>query len=132
MIDINYNFFILEPDHLVSITTLADAFSCIRKAVLQDRVRATGAPTKPLVYGTILHEIFQEALVKMDFTLQFLKGVIETTIKEHLEDLFAIQIPPQTAQLELSEKMTAIREWADRFISPVPKVGLLCLLLELR
>ncbi|KKA30036.1 hypothetical protein TD95_001534 [Thielaviopsis punctulata] len=123
VVDINCNFFILQPDHLVSITTLADAFSCIRKAVLQDRVRATSAPNKALVYGTIQHEVFQEALVKMDFTPKFLRSVIEAVIKDHLDDLFTIQVPPHIAQMELDEKMAAISEWADKFISPVPKAS---------
>ncbi|KAL5598601.1 hypothetical protein BROUX41_003473 [Berkeleyomyces rouxiae] len=123
VVDMEQNYFILEPDHLVSITTLADSFTCMRKAVLQDRVRATGALGKPLVYGTILHEIFQTALMKMDFSPEFLKGVIEETVGTHIEELFAIKIEPHTAMEEIRGKMASMRSWADNFISPVPKAS---------
>ncbi|PHH51586.1 DNA replication ATP-dependent helicase/nuclease dna2 [Ceratocystis fimbriata CBS 114723] len=123
IVDMDQNYFILEPDHLVSITTLADAFNCVRKAVLQDRVRATGAPSKPLVYGTILHEIFQAALFKMDFSPAFLGKVIAETLEEHMEDLFSIKLDPRAACEEIQGKMAAMRTWAERFISPVPKAS---------
>src|SRR6266536_3701037 len=63
IIDDDQHMIILHPDHLISSTVIADSFGCTRRAVLQDRVKATSDSSTPLVYGTILHEIFQAAML---------------------------------------------------------------------
>ncbi|PTB76253.1 Dna2-domain-containing protein, partial [Trichoderma longibrachiatum ATCC 18648] len=67
IVDDAQNLLILHPDQLISATVVADSFGCMRRAVLQDRVKATSEASPPLVYGTMLHEIFQEALLANNF-----------------------------------------------------------------
>ncbi|KAK7703639.1 DNA replication endonuclease-helicase Dna2 [Diaporthe eres] len=121
IIDNNQNILILHPDQLISATVVADSFSCMRRAVLQDRVKATSEASAPLVYGTILHEIFQEALVANRWDQAFLNGVIEKTMKKHIEDLYTIKVNFTDAREHLSSKMPELRGWAERFVSSFPK-----------
>ena len=99
IIDNNHNTLILHPDQLVSSTVVADSFTCARRAVLQDRVKATSESTPPLVYGTILHEIFQEALMANNWGMGFLESVINKTLQTHIEDLYVIKVIPDTDDL---------------------------------
>ena len=46
IVDDANNMIILHPDHLISATVVADSFTCTRRAVLQDRVKATGGRGK--------------------------------------------------------------------------------------
>ena len=46
-IDDAENLIIVHPDHLISATVVADSFECIRRAVLQDRVKATSRSSEP-------------------------------------------------------------------------------------
>src|ERR1700761_1354379 len=62
IIDNSENLIILHPDYLVPATTLGASIHCMRKAVLGDRVKATSQASPPVLYGKILHELFQEAL----------------------------------------------------------------------
>lgn len=121
VIDNNQNILILHPDQLISATVVADSFSCMRRAVLQDRVKATSEASAPLVYGTILHEIFQEALVANRWDQAFLNGVIEKTMKKHIEDLYTIKVNFTDAREHLSSKMPELRGWAEKFVSSFPK-----------
>lgn len=121
VIDNNQNILILHPDQLISATVVADSFSCMRRAVLQDRVKATSEASAPLVYGTILHEIFQEALVANSWDQTFLNGVIEKTMKKHIEDLYTIKVNFTDAREHLSSKMPELRCWAEKFVSSYPK-----------
>ncbi|KAI3396204.1 hypothetical protein diail_342 [Diaporthe ilicicola] len=121
IIDNNQNILILHPDQLISATVVADSFSCMRRAVLQDRVKATSEASAPLVYGTILHEIFQEALVANSWDQTFLNGVIEKTMKKHIEDLYTIKVNFTDAREHLSSKMPELRGWAEKFVSSYPK-----------
>jgi DNA replication ATP-dependent helicase Dna2 len=113
---------ILHPDHLISSTVVADSFSCTRRAVLQDRVKATNTASPPLVYGTILHEIFQAAMMANRWHSEWLNELIETITKRHLEDLYTIKIQIPQAIEYLQSKMGELQSWAEVFVASQPKV----------
>ena len=122
VIDDNNNMLILHPDHLISSTVVADSFSCTRRAVLQDRVKTTSDSTAPLVYGTILHEIFQAAMLANRWDTEWLSELIKTIATRHLEDLYTIKLQiPQAVEYLLS-KMVELQSWAELFVSSDPKV----------
>lgn len=121
IVDDKRNILILHPDQLISSTVVADSFSCTRRAVLQDRVKATSEPTAPLVYGSILHEIFQEVLIRNTWSDSFLDSVIERITKQHIEDLYSIKVDLDQARTYLKSKMGELQSWADTFITAKPK-----------
>jgi DNA replication ATP-dependent helicase Dna2 len=128
IIDDNNNLLILHPDHLISSTVVADSFGCTRRAVLQDRVKATSDSSAPLVYGTILHEIFQAAMLANRWDTEWLTSLIQNVATRHLEDLYTIKLQiPQAVEYLLS-KIAELQSWAELFVSSQPNVRVpLCL-----
>jgi DNA replication ATP-dependent helicase Dna2 len=122
-IDDNNNMLILHPDHLISSTVVADSFGCTRRAVLQDRVKATSDSSAPLVYGTILHEIFQAAMLANRWDTEWLIELIENVATRHLEDLYTIKLQVPQAVEYLQSKMNELQAWAELFVSSQPKVS---------
>lgn len=122
IIDDNHNLIILHPDHLISSTVVADSFGCTRRAVLQDRIKATSESTPPLVYGTILHEIFQAAMMANRWDTDWLVHKIEEVASRHIEDLYTIKIQTPQAVEYLRSKMGELQMWAELFVSSRPKV----------
>jgi DNA replication ATP-dependent helicase Dna2 len=122
VVDNLHNMIILHPDHLLSSTVVADSFSCTRRAVLQDRVKATNSSSAPLVYGTILHEIFQAAMVANRWDTKWLYETIDTITKRHVEDLYTIKLQFPQAVEHLRSKMNELQSWAELFVSSKPKV----------
>lgn len=108
---------ILHPDHLISSTVVADSFSCIRRAVLQDRVKATNDTSEPLVYGTILHEIFQAAIMANQWNSEWLATAIHDIASRHMEELYIIRVQVSKAVEYLSAKMPELQAWAELFVS---------------
>ncbi|KAK4141106.1 uncharacterized protein C8A04DRAFT_14358 [Dichotomopilus funicola] len=123
VVDNNHNILILHPDQLVSSTVVADSFTCMRRAVLQDRVKATSEATPPLVYGTILHEVFQEALMANNWDLGFLGSVVGKILRSHLEDLYIIKVTLEDAHAHVMSKMPELRSWAQAFVAATPKAN---------
>lgn len=123
IIDNSQNMLILHPDQLISSTVVADSFSCTRRAVLQDRVKATSEASPPLVYGTMLHEIFQEALMANKWSSEFLTALVDKNIGRHIEDLYTIKVSLGEAREHLLSKMREMRSWAEAFVSNFPKVS---------
>ncbi|KAG5980101.1 hypothetical protein E4U55_004396 [Claviceps digitariae] len=121
IVDDAENLLILHPDQLISSTVVADSFGCMRRAVLQDRVKATSEASPPLVYGTMLHEIFQEALLMNKWDIPFLSSVIDRICDKHVEDLYTIKVGLPSAKEHLLSKMTELSYWAKTFVSPQPR-----------
>lgn len=122
IVDDNVNLLILHPDHLISSTVVADSFGCTRRAVLQDRVKATSDSSAPLVYGTILHEIFQAAMLENRWDTEWLGDIILKIASRHLEDLYTIRIEIPQAVEYLTSKMPELQSWAELFVSSQPNV----------
>ena len=122
VIDNVQNILILHPDHLISSTIVGDSFTCIRKAVLQDRVKATTAANQGVVYGHILHEIFQAALTANRWDDDYMVALIDDIASKHLEALFEINIEHDMAVNQLKARVTDLQAWAEIFVSAKPKV----------
>jgi len=122
IIDDDNNLLILHPDHLISSTVVADSFGCVRRAVLQDRVKATNDSSLPLVYGTLLHEIFQSAMIANRWDSEWLNELIEDIATRHVEDLYTIKLQMPAAIEYLQSKMGELQSWAEMFVSSKPKV----------
>jgi DNA replication ATP-dependent helicase Dna2 len=89
----------------------------MRKAVLQERVRATGDISKPMAYGNILHAVFQAGLEDNDFSTPNLYNHIDRIIIDELESLFLLQEEIEVATEYVRSKVPIIQEWSTTFIT---------------
>ena len=110
------NMLILHPDHLVSALAVADSFSCMRKAVLQDRIKATSESSPPMLYGTVLHEIFQEAMKASRWDGDWLEELIDTLLARHIEELYQNNLNTDAARAHLRTKIPELQAWAEVFV----------------
>lgn len=117
------NMIILHPDHLISATVVADSFQCTRRAVLQDRVKATGEASRPMVYGTLLHEVFQEAIKENCWGGKWFENMVDELLKLHVENFYEIHVTIEEARNYVLSKAPEMRSWAEVFLSPMPKVS---------
>lgn len=122
IVDDSQNLIIVHPDHLISATVVADSFSCTRRAVLQDRVKATSQISEPTVYGSMLHEIFQEAMRANRWDTAWLTLTIEMVATRYLESLFEMNVAFGRAVDHLKSKAVDIQAWAEVFVTSKPKV----------
>ncbi|KAJ9606581.1 DNA replication endonuclease-helicase Dna2 [Cladophialophora chaetospira] len=110
------NMIILHPDHLISSTVVGDSFTCMRRAVLQDRVKATSAASPPQVYGHILHEVFGHALRLNKWDQETIREVIEKTLPSYIESLYEIGVRIPDATEYLLSKQPEMMAWASVFV----------------
>ena len=112
---------IVHPDDMLSATTVADSFDCIRKAVLQNRIKATSEASKALVHGKILHEIFQQALTANRWDDTYLAELVERTVQNHVEGLWELGMKDTVlATEEVNAKMAELASWARIFVAETP------------
>lgn len=88
----------------------------MRRAVLQDRVKATSAATQPQVYGHILHEVFGQALKMNKWDMQTFRDIIDRTIPSYIESLYEIGVGIPHATEYLLGKAPELMAWASVFV----------------
>lgn len=121
MVDNEKNLLIVQPDILITCTAVAEGFYCKRKIILRDRLRSGSEVNIFMVYGSIIHEIFQLCLAANEFTHDFINSKIEIMVQEFLEELYLCNVDPKTAIEYLQGKAPKICEWGNRFICTKPK-----------
>lgn len=127
IVDDHINMLILHPDHLISATVVADSFDfgCMRRAVLQDRVKATSRANPPMLYGTLLHELFQEALRANKWDSNFLSETIDRLLPSKFETILEINSTCEEVKAHLSSKLPELQSWARVFVRAEPRVSIL-------
>ncbi|CAI6246025.1 unnamed protein product [Periconia digitata] len=121
VVDNNHNMIILHPDHLISATVVADSFGCLRRAVLQDRIKATSNANPPMLYGTLLHELFQEALKENRWDTQFFLEIIDRLLPSKYETILEIDSSCEEVKAHLASKLPEMQSWAELFVRARPK-----------
>lgn len=121
LIDDANGMLILHPDHLISATVVADSFSCLRRAVLQDRVKATSRANAPMLYGTVLHELFQEALKANRWDSEWLHNTIQDILPRKFETILEIGASVEQVLDHLKSKLPELQSWAEIFVHAKPK-----------
>lgn len=121
IVDDHHNMLILHPDHLISATVVADSFGCLRRAVLQDRVKATSRANAPMLYGTLLHELFQEALKVNRWDSSFLLETIEKLLPSKFETILEINSTCEAVKEHMCSKLPELQAWAEIFVRVKPR-----------
>jgi DNA replication ATP-dependent helicase Dna2 len=120
IIDDKHNLLILHPDFLISATVVADSFTCTRRAVLQDRVKATGGANGAQIYGHILHEVLQEALTADRWDVDWLVEKGQHVLLKYVEGIYEAGLDLGEASAHLQSKMPLLRTWAEIFVNDKP------------
>lgn len=123
MIDDSQNMLILHPDHLLSATVVADSFGCMRRAVLQDRIKAASRANPPMLYGTLLHELFQEALKANRWDSEFLLDTVDKIMPSKFDTILEINSTCEAVKEHLSSKLPELQAWAEVFVRARPRVS---------
>ena len=117
------NMIVIHPDHLISATVIADSISCQRRAVLQDRIKRTSDLGKPVVFGNIFHEVFQEAMKLNQWNTASLRALIEDVAVKHVEELYLIHMTLNEAVDHVLARIPGIQCWTELFLRPKPGVS---------
>lgn len=122
IVDKNDNLIIVCPDVLITCTSVAGSFHCQRKIVLSDRVRLPRTIcTLPMLYGSIIHNLFQSCLTKSDFTTEFMATETEKLTLDFIEDIVLCDTTREEAIDYIHGKFENIQKWGSTYVGPYPK-----------
>ncbi|KAF8273386.1 AAA domain-containing protein [Lactarius quietus] len=107
------NLLIHHPDTLLTPSLLASAPNCQRKPLVTALVRALSPPTPSLVYGTVLHEVFQSCLQE--------GARVDSALSASFGDLVRASVPLSTAKDEILRRAVGVETFGRRYLGDHPK-----------
>eukprot|EP00731_Ephydatia_muelleri_P031702 Em0023g209a len=109
---------IVNPDLLVSGTTIATSTGCLRKAVLSELFKGAGSgPTEAMTLGTLLHKVFQQTLVVARSGVKVTADVVSHQVDqvvhqlESLDQFYSLDVSETTFAEKLLECVPSIVDW---------------------
>jgi DNA replication ATP-dependent helicase Dna2 len=122
------NFVVVYPEVLVRATAVGQSFSCQRRAVLQESASLESSSSVAL-YGSLLHQLFQDAMQARNFTVEYLTARFHEVIGTQGESLLGVGKRVGHAQHEFESVLPDMIRWYQAYCqpasrsSPAPKVA---------
>ena len=104
-------YFIMDPECLVSCTELSEMFGCLRRSVICSKIKNNGPYTHHLLYGDILHRLFQSGLNSIDHSFAYFQRELTSLVSACQEELYAIDKPETQVIEELTKLIPNIQKW---------------------
>ena len=105
VVDNNQGFVVVDPDRLLSATTVSDCFACPRKTILNQKISNYGY-TWPLLKGTLLHSLLQ---AKTDLDVEIYK-----LMEKSWDNMYVLDLNEQQLVDKLAQEIKLIKEWYSR------------------
>ncbi|KAJ8085344.1 DNA replication endonuclease-helicase Dna2 [Marasmius tenuissimus] len=115
------NNLILHPDVLVTATALSTAAHCRRKALLSGLIRSSTDMTPSLVWGNMLHTVFQTCLAARRWDDRWIDQQIDEVVRSNLADLVRIEMNVEMGRSQVKARAKGIQTFFERYLSDDPK-----------
>lgn len=98
---------------------------CARKPLLQDRLRSTSPITEPLLYGNLLHELFQSCLINGKWSDDFRQQEALRLCSQESTITAAWQLNKPKTELidQLIERSASWQVWSSNYLGAAPKIA---------
>ncbi|CAB3403912.1 unnamed protein product [Caenorhabditis bovis] len=118
IVDDDQGIVIVNPDALVPCTSIAQSMFCQRKIILSERFKFGNASNKAMLLGTIMHQIFQIAILsaKRPIKDMDLLDIWKKLVSEYSEDLVALSFTPKSMETELQPYLEVIVKWINEHV----------------
>ncbi|XP_071792468.1 DNA replication ATP-dependent helicase/nuclease DNA2-like [Asterias amurensis] len=122
-VDQQKNFLVVHPDLLLTGTNVSRSIRCMRRSLLSDKFKGLDCASKPMLLGTMLHEVFDKAVETKNFSEENLLKVVDKVSHRlpYLIDMYAIGMTEQNVLQDAQEYIGTMKRWAARFLQPHPK-----------
>ncbi|XP_038047126.1 DNA replication ATP-dependent helicase/nuclease DNA2-like isoform X2 [Patiria miniata] len=122
-VDQQNNFLVVHPDRLLTGTNVSRSIRCMRRSVLSEKFKGMDRASKPMLLGTMLHEVFDKAIERRNFNEEGLLKIVDRVSHQlaYLKDMYAVGMTEQNVLDEAQEYVGTMKQWAERYLQPMPK-----------
>uniref|UniRef100_A0A3B3D4K1 DNA replication ATP-dependent helicase/nuclease n=1 Tax=Oryzias melastigma TaxID=30732 RepID=A0A3B3D4K1_ORYME len=119
LVERDQGFLVLQPDSLISGTSISNSIRCMRRAVLGEMFKSFDGGSKQMLNGTMVHEVFQRAAKAKDFSLEKLSKLADEALHSprYLGDMYTLGVSQEEMKQELLDYLPSLENWAGEYLS---------------
>uniref|UniRef100_A0A8C7Y0A8 DNA replication ATP-dependent helicase/nuclease n=1 Tax=Oryzias sinensis TaxID=183150 RepID=A0A8C7Y0A8_9TELE len=116
LVERDQGFLVLQPDSLISGTSISNSIRCMRRAVLGE---IFDGGSKQMLNGTMVHEVFQGAAKAKDFSSEKLFKLADEALHSprYLGDMYTLGVSQEEMKQELLDYLPSLENWASEYLS---------------
>ncbi|CAL4122921.1 unnamed protein product, partial [Meganyctiphanes norvegica] len=109
---------VVNPDYLISGTSVVSAVFCGRKAVLNERFKGMDSGNQIMLIGTLVHQLFQEVVKSKIQSRQKLDHLVRDLMSQPriLKDMYGLNVSEAKIYEEMSNFLPHIHTWSQRYL----------------
>uniref|UniRef100_A0A8C7Y3M3 DNA replication ATP-dependent helicase/nuclease n=1 Tax=Oryzias sinensis TaxID=183150 RepID=A0A8C7Y3M3_9TELE len=119
LVERDQGFLVLQPDSLISGTSISNSIRCMRRAVLGEMFKSFDGGSKQMLNGTMVHEVFQGAAKAKDFSSEKLFKLADEALHSprYLGDMYTLGVSQEEMKQELLDYLPSLENWASEYLS---------------
>jgi DNA replication ATP-dependent helicase Dna2 len=125
ILDNTAGFLVVHPDTLVNSTQLGVAEDCLRRAVIEERVKKVGDKSPLAVIGQMIHEVVQQALRTGNFSQDALVKSMKEVIQDRIQEVYFAGLDEEDCRQQIGDVLPALQSWSDDVVGNVPLASLI-------
>ena len=109
---------VINPDLLVSGTSIVSTLFCMRKAVLSERFKGHEGTSRSMLTGTLVHELLQESLKQNHRSFDQISRQLENCLESNkiLKDLLLLKMSKEEIQKEVEPFLPHILFFIEKYV----------------
>lgn len=106
---------VVHPDLLLTPTTISEAVTCTRRAILKNRLGSSGMTSQKLIFGTMRHALFEECLRLKDVSERTTNDIIDEIVRNNAESLLSAGVGSKQAENELKNFLPHLQLFIENY-----------------
>nr|XP_027220953.1 LOW QUALITY PROTEIN: DNA replication ATP-dependent helicase/nuclease DNA2-like [Penaeus vannamei] len=108
---------VINPDFLISGTSVVSGVFCRRKAVLNERFRGLDPGNQLMLIGSLVHELFQEVVKKKIKSREQLEHLVRELMSQPkmLQEMYGLGVSEAHIYEEMNNFIPHINTWSQRY-----------------
>ncbi|XP_071521309.1 DNA replication ATP-dependent helicase/nuclease DNA2 isoform X2 [Panulirus ornatus] len=118
LIDNSKGVIVINPDFLISGTSVVSAVFCRRKTILSERFKGLDSGNQLMLIGSLVHQLFQEVVKKKVQTFNELDNLVRELIAQPkvVRDMYGFGISEAHIFEEMNNFIPHIHAWTQRYL----------------
>ncbi|XP_042230821.1 uncharacterized protein LOC121872220 [Homarus americanus] len=117
-IDNKKGLIVINPDFLISGTSVVSAVFCRRKAVLNERFKGLDSNNQLMLIGSLIHQLFQEVVKNKIQTHSKLDKLVQELMSQPtvLRDMYGLGVSEAHIYKEMNNFIPHIHAWSQQYL----------------
>ncbi|XP_042863351.1 DNA replication ATP-dependent helicase/nuclease DNA2-like [Penaeus japonicus] len=109
---------VINPDFLISGTSVVSGVFCRRKAVLNERFRGLDPGNQLMLVGSLVHQLFQEVVKKKIQSREQLEHLVRELMSQPkmLQEMYSLGVAESHIYEEMNNFIPHIHTWSQRYL----------------